>query len=269
MVLIDDATNITYARFYEAETLAAAFAAFGRWVRRYGLPRSVYVDRHGIYRDEDPPEKPTQFGRAMKELGVELIQAHSPQAKGRVERRNAVFQDRLVKEMRLRDISDMAPGNALREGVFLDDLNQRYAVKAAKGPDLHRAVEAGTVLAEVLCVQEGRVVGQDWCVRWRNRWLQIGSEHASLSLAGKRVLVKQLGDGRLLVEHKGERLVVHELQGKPAPANVKKTIVNNRRHKPAAEHPWNRPARRVAPHRSVAPAAPAQHFDAEQQRKAE
>src|SRR5579859_5948200 len=91
MVLIDDATSQTYARFYEAETGEAAFDVFGRWVQKRGLPRSLYVDRHSIYRDEDHPQRPTQFGRAMKELGVELILAHSPQAKGRVERRNALF----------------------------------------------------------------------------------------------------------------------------------------------------------------------------------
>src|ERR1051326_1670865 len=75
MVLIDDATSRTYARFYEAETTTAAFDAFAMWIRRHGIPRAVYVDRHSIYRDEDHPEKPTQFGRAMKELGVELIRS--------------------------------------------------------------------------------------------------------------------------------------------------------------------------------------------------
>ena len=81
MVLIDDASSVTYAWFYPAETTVAAFDAFGRWVKRHGVPRSIYVDRHAIYRDEDHPEKPTQFGRAMKELQVELICANSPQAK--------------------------------------------------------------------------------------------------------------------------------------------------------------------------------------------
>ena len=269
MVMIDDATNRTYARFYGAETTEAAFDVFGRWVKRQGVPRSLYVDRHGIYRDEDHPQKPTQFGRAMKELGVEVICAHSPQAKGRVERRHAVFQDRLVKEMRLRNIRDMAQANVLLESLFLDDLNRRYAVKAAKHQDLHRALEGGMVLEEMLCVQEGRVVGQDWCVRWRNRWLQITSEHASLYLAGRRVLVKQLADGRLIVEYKGQRLVTQELGGKPAAAKEKKPIVNNRRYKPAADHPWNRPAvGRGVPRVSLAPAAPTRDLHAGK-RKAE
>jgi Helix-turn-helix domain len=263
MVVIDDATNRTYARFYPAETTKAAFDVFGRWADRHGLSRSVYVDQHGIYRDEDHPDKPTQFGRAMKELGVELILAHSPQAKGRVERRNAVFQDRLVKEMRLRNISDMAQANALLESFFLDDLNRRYAVRAAQQQDLHRALEAEIILEEVLCVQEGRVVGQDWCVRWQNRWLQIGPEHAPLHLAGKRVLVKQLGDGRLLVEHQGQRLTTKELGSRPVPAQPKRPIVNNRQWKPPADHPWKKgPAAGGVPPVTLAPAAPARELRA-------
>jgi hypothetical protein len=240
MVLIDDATSRTYARFYPAEAMEAAFDGFRRWVERHGLPRSMYVDRHSIYRDEDHPEKPTQFGRAMKELGVELICANSPQAKGRVERRNAVFQDRLVKEMRLRGISDIDQANALLEGMFLEDLNRRYAIAAAKSEDLHRAVAAEVVLAEVLCVQEQRVVGSDWCVQWKNRWLQIEAEHASLRLPRKRVLVKQLPGGRLVVEHQGQKLAVRELVARPAPVKPKKPMVNNRRWKPPSDHPWNR-----------------------------
>src|ERR1022692_859430 len=197
MVMIDDATNQTYARLYPAETTEAAFDVFGRWINRQGLPRSVYVDRNSIYRDEDHPDHPTQFGRAMKDLSVELIQARSPQAKGRVERRNVVFQDRLVKEMRLRKINDLAGANALLEGKFLDELNGKYAVSPRREQDLHRALDAGTVLEEVLCVQERRVVGQDWCVRWCNRWLQIDSRHASLNLPRRGVLVKHRSDGQL------------------------------------------------------------------------
>ena len=263
MVLIDDASNVTWARFYAAETTEAAFDVFGRWVGRYGLPRAVYVDRHGIYRDEEHPQKPTLFGRAMKELGVELIRAHSPQAKGRVERRNAVFQDRLVKELRLRNIRDMSQANVFLESLFLADLNRRYAVKPAKGLDLHRAVAAGVVLEEVLCVQEERVVGQDWCVRWRGRWLQIACEHASLRLPGRRVVVRQRADGQLLVDHQGQRLSVRELPARPTPPKVKKAVVNNRRYQPPADHPWNRdPVGRGVPRVSLAPAAPARDLHA-------
>lgn len=240
MVMIDDATSTVLARFYPAETTEAAFDLFGRWVKRYGIPRSVYADRHSIYRDEDHPEKPTQYGRAMKELSVELIPAYSPQAKGRVERMNGTLQDRLVKEMRLRGISSMGQGNAFLESKFLDELNDRYAVKASRGQDLHRPVDAKLVLEEVLCVAEGRVVGNDWCVRWNNRWLQIDAGHAGLNLPGKKVTVKQRADGVLVVVRNTERLRSTELPSKPTRAKVKKPVVNNQRYKPSSSHPWNR-----------------------------
>ena len=268
MVLVDDATGRTYARFYPAETTEAAFDALGRWIKRHGIPRSLYVDRHGIYRDDDHPQRPTQFGRAMKELSVGLICANSPQAKGRVERRNALFQDRLVKEMRLRNICSIERGNALLEAAFLDDLNRRYAVAAKKQQDLHRAVDASTKLAEVLCVQEQRVVGRDWCVRWKNRWLQIDKRHEGLRLAGKRVLMKQLAaDGKLLVQHKGQALTCRELNQRPVWPQEKRPVINNRRWKPQADHPWNRgPACRADPRVSLAPAAPTRDSHAEQRK---
>ena len=257
MVVIDDASNLTFARLYPAETTEAAFDAFGRWIKKYGIPRSVYVDRHGIYRDEDHAEKPTQFGRAMKELGVELICARSPQAKGRVERRNAVFQDRLVKELRLRNISDLEQANALLEKQFLKDLNGKYAVAPRHSVDLHRAVGRGVILEEILCVQEERVVGQDWCVRWRNRWLQIAAGKASAGLAGKRVMVKALAGGSLTITHQGVTLDHRLLAARPVAARVKPLIVNNKPWKPAADHPWNRdPVGRAHPRARPASATP-------------
>ena len=240
MVLIDDASNQTYARFYPAETTLAAFDVFGRWVKKHGVPRSVYVDRHSIYRDEDHPDEPTQFGRAMKELQSELICARSPQAKGRVERRHAVFQDRLVKEMRLRSISDMAQANVLLEKFFLENLNRRYAVKPQRETDLHRVLPPDLNLDEVLCVQERRVVGRDWCVRWQNQWLQIPAKHAGLALAGKKVVVKQLVSRELLVSYQGQNLDYKKLPGRPLAVREKPLVINRRAWKPDADHPWKR-----------------------------
>jgi hypothetical protein len=260
MVMIDDATSRTLARFYPAETTEAALDLFGRWVKRHGIPRAIYADRHSIYRDEDHPEKPTQYGRAMKELSVELIAAYSPQAKGRVERMNGTLQDRLVKEMRLRGISSIAAGNDFLEARFLDELNDRYAVKAQREQDLHRPADARITLEEVLCVAEQRVVGNDWCVRWNNRWLQIDARHVALNLPGKKVTVKHRADGvRVVVARNGERLAFAESRAKPAQAKQKKPRVNNKRYKPAASHPWKRdsgPATGRVPRVSRASAAP-------------
>jgi hypothetical protein len=251
MVMIDDATNFTFARFYRRETLEAAFDIFERWVRARGLPRALYVDRAGIYRSDREPNgqellegrKPlTQFGRAMKELGVELILANSPQAKGRVERRNGLLQDRLVKEMRLAGIDTMQGGNAFLDKTFLAELNARYNLAARDPADAHRAVEPGTNLAEVLCEQELRVVGRDWCVRWENAYLQIGVEHEKLALPGKKVVVKHKRDGTLAVEHQGESLKWSAVKQRPEPVKEKEKhpIKNNKPWKPSKSHPWNR-----------------------------
>lgn len=268
MVMIDDATNRTAAWFYPAETTAAALDVFGRWARSHGLPRALYVDRHSIYRDEDHPHKPTQFGRAMAELGVKLILARSPQAKGRVERRHGLFQDRLVKELRLRNISDLHQANAFLTDHFLPEINRRFSVRPAKEQDLHRELSAELKLAEVLCVREERVVGNDWCVRWKSRWLQIAAEHAELRLAGKRVSVAELTDGQLLVRSGRMRLSIRQLRERPAPARIrqKKAVVNNVGWKPAASHPWRGRAAASRPPAMPAPATPARALPAEKKK---
>jgi hypothetical protein len=181
----------------------------------------------------------------MADLGVELIQARSPQAKGRVERRHRVFQDRLVKELRLRNISDMAQANILLEKFMLPEFNKRYAIKPAQAADLHRRPPES--IEEVLCVQEPRVVGKDWCVRFANRWLQIENQKGSAGLAGKTVLIKQLADGRLLVLRGKEKLCYRELAWRPktAPRRAINNQVNNQRYKPSWNHPYNRQARAV------------------------
>jgi len=254
MVMVDDATGKVLARFYPAETTQAAFDIFGCWAKTYGIPQSLYADRHSIYRDEDHPEKPTQVGRALAELGVELILARSPQAKGRVERKHQVFQDRLVKELRLREISDLDQANILLEKILLPEFNRRFAIKAQGEADLHRQAPPG--LEEILCVQEDRTVGQDWCVRWKNRWLQIQPQPGALGLAGKKVKVKALASGTLILERQGQKLVFKELTGKPAAwpaAKAKVPQINNRKWKPGPNHPYNREARAARARAAASP----------------
>ena len=184
MVMVDDATGKKLVRFYAGESLAAAMDMLGRWCAKYGVPLSLYVDRAGIYRcDREPTvaelagKTPpvTEFGRAMKELDVRLILAHSPQAKGRVERANGTLQDRLVKEMRLAKIATMEQANAwLESSSFLDDLNTRQAVEAADPTDAHRPLVLN--LAEVLCKKGKRSVGNDGCVQFGGKVLQLESQ---------------------------------------------------------------------------------------------
>lgn len=247
MVIVDDATGITYARFYKAETTEAAMDVLGRWMALHGVPRSLYVDRHSIYQGNETlagTREPTQFGRAMKELEVELILARSPQAKGRVERKHRVFQDRLVRELRLRGIKDVQQANMLLETLMLPALNRRFSVKPTRSGDLHRKAPEG--IQEILCVREKRLVGNDWCVRWKNRWLQIQTNAATAGLAGKMVSVSELAGGRLAVRHGETHLEFVELFSRPAKPRARRTSVpqvNNRRYKPGRDHPFNRSAR--------------------------
>jgi transposase-like protein len=248
MVMIDDATNLMLARFFRRENLEAAFEMFQRWAEANGLPRALYVDRAGIYRADREAtgeeliggiEPVTQFGRAMKQLEVELILANSPQAKGRVERRNGLLQDRLVKEMRLAKINGIEAANAFLDSGYLAELNDRYTCRATDKADVHRVVDQQVKLDQVLCEQEQRVVGRDWCVRWNNQHLQIDKRHESLALPGKQVLVKQKRDGTLLVEHADELLDCRPVTSRPAPPRRPKPVIkNNKKWTPPATHPW-------------------------------
>src|SRR5881394_3022180 len=246
MVMIDDATNRTYAQFSEQETTRAAYDTFEGYVRRHKLPVGLYVDRDSIYRTEREPnvaeqlarEEPlTQFGRAMKGLGVAIELAYSPQAKGRVERRNGLLQDRLVKELRLAAISDLEGANRFLEEKFLPELNRRFWVKPAQEADAHQPVPRN--LAEALNWEEERVVQRDWTVAWEGRWFQIESDHQALCLAGRSVIVRQLHDGTVQLLRDGQKLQCRELAQRPARAPRPKALKRGVSPiKPGAAHPW-------------------------------
>jgi transposase len=251
MVMIDDATNRTYAKFFESETTWAAMEVFEEYVARYGLPRALYVDRSTIYEttrdctvdealaDANPL---TQFGRAMRELGVEIILARSPQAKGRVERRHGVLQDRLVKSMRLKRISDLGPANEYLAEEFVEDLNERFHVAPRSPTNLHRSVPRRVNLNHVLSLQEDRVVQNDWTVSWHNRWLQLSEKHHNLRLARKKIRVSELRGGTLRLTYKGKDLEWRELPAKPTIKTKRKQIQTGKKvpYRPPTKHPWRR-----------------------------
>ena len=250
MVMIDDATNRTYARFYEAEDTRAALDCFSRYTRRYGLPQELYVDQDSIYRctrearvDEELRDAgpQTQFARAMQTLGVGLIVAYSPQAKGRVERRNGLFQDRLVKALRLAGVDTLEAANQFLEQAFLPMLNRRFTVPAREAADLHRPVPVGVALKDVLCWEEPRVVQQDWTVRWRNRFFQIDAQHQRLNLAGRTIRMRERLDGSLALVYAGQHLHFRPLAARPARPLTPTPTPPRRPTPPAADHPWRRP----------------------------
>ena len=259
MVMIDDATGRLFARFYAKETLAAAFDVFGRYAAAYGLPGSLYVDRAAIYRSDKEPtmeqelagQRPlTQFGRAMKELEVELILANSPQAKGRVERVNGTLQDRLVKAMRLAGIGEIVSANRLLNESFLTAFNEQFAVAAAEG-DAHRTT--GEPLDQTLCEHHLRRVGEDWCVQWRGTLLQIEKKHETLDLPGKPITVHEMADQSVTLIWQGKTLSWHRVDHRPRRPKPKAAIKNNRRWQPAASHPWKTTPPAARPSSPTAP----------------
>ena len=249
MVMVDDATNQMRARFFAEETTRASYDVLAGWVRKHGLPGSLYVDRDSIYRCEGMAsiaeqlagkEPQTQFGRAMKALGVELILANSPQAKGRVERMNGTLQDRLVKELRLAGISDLASANRFLDGKYLRPFNRQFARAAASPVDVHRAAPRN--LTEVLSWEAERVVQCDWTVACEGKRYQLDRQHEALNLVRRKVIVRTLRNGQVQLEYRARRLKWRTL---PAVAvrklqPVKKPTKAKTEKAPSASHPWRR-----------------------------
>lgn len=249
MVMIDDATGFVLARFFEQETLRAAWTTFREWVQRHGLPQALYVDRHSIYRSDKEPtaeqllageDPPTQFGRSMQDLGVRLIKARSPQAKGRVERMNATLQDRLVKALRRAGISDLESANRFLDEGFFTSFNDRFKVAAVAEGDLHRPVDSSCDLDQILSVQETRVVQNDWTVRWKNQFLQL--------LAGEQIqpgaavtICEQL-NGQLRVFSSRDELPWSSTPSPPpkSPPQRQGEIRSHQGQRPPENHPWRR-----------------------------
>jgi hypothetical protein len=249
MVMVDDATNRVWAQFFEEETTHASYEMLAGWTRRQGLPQSLYVDRDSIYRCEGVgsvaeqlagQQPQTQFGRAMKQLGVELILANSPQAKGRVERMNGVLQDRLVKALRLAGLSDLKGANEFLAKGYLPAFNRKFQVSAASAADVHQ--NAPPKLAEILSWEVQRVVQRDWTVASGGKWYQLDRQHEALSLAGKKVIVRTLRDGQIQLERGGAKLRWRELGQRPEHAKVRAAGPEKKADpwKPASAHPWRR-----------------------------
>jgi hypothetical protein len=251
-VMIDDASSRVWARFYEAEDTAAAFDLFSRYVRRYGLPRELYVDRDSIYRVNDEELRRrcvesggkvplTQFGRAMEQLGVGMIFAHSPQAKGRVERMNRTLQDRLVKELAAAKITGISEANGYLEKSFLGKLYRATGVKPAAAGDVHRVVGREVKLADILCRQEIRVVGRDWCIQIDGQIIQIDKRHVLLNLPGRRIMLSLRADNTIHMTYKGKTLTWRSLPRRSVPASDSTQQVQRRKpRQPRPDHPWRR-----------------------------
>src|SRR5256884_8039555 len=178
--MVDDATNKTWAQLGEQETIWAAADALRAWIERYGVPLALYVDWKNLYkrpatarerlRGEEPQ---TQFGRMCAKLGIEIIAASSPQAKGRVERVHGTHQDRLVKKLRRKEIRSHEAANVDLEREDFPAHNRRFARTAAKPEDYHRRAPRAAELDRIFRLESERTVSEDWVVRYDNRFFQL------------------------------------------------------------------------------------------------
>jgi hypothetical protein len=245
MGYIDDATNRVFGRFYDYEGTIPAMDSFKQYVRRYGLPISVYLDKHTTYKStrkltleeelRGVKEPVSQFERALEQLGVEVIHAGSPQAKGRIERLFGILQDRLIKEMRLAGIKTKEEANAFLER-YLPIYNRRFSVLAANKTDAHVRVPGRFDLDRYLCIKTVRRVRNDHTIAHNGRLYQLGRHVTS-----KRVTVEERVDGSMRIRSAGQTVRYHEITERANKAvPVPKTLKPRKSTAPAKDHPWRK-----------------------------
>jgi transposase len=251
MNMVDDATGTTMALMAEQETTEVAMRLLWGWIERYGIPKALYTDKKNVFvTDREPTieeqlagEQPmTAFGKACKKLGIEIIRAHSPQAKGRVERSNGVYQDRLVKELRLHAIATVEGANTLLAQGFSEALNARFDHEPASPTDFHRRVPKRLNLAEVFCCEEIRTLQNDWTIRYKNHFYQILKENRPRPKPKEKVAVRVLLDETIQILYRDKKLK-YEPIAQPAPSKTEKLSPAiapkpSRQWKPAPDHPW-------------------------------
>lgn len=220
IVTMDDATNEHYSMFFvEEEGTASSFRGVGEVIGARGLFCSFYSDRGSHYwttpeaGGKVDKDHPTQFGRAMKQLGIEMIAAYSPEARGRSERAFATHQDRLPKELALAGITDMAQANRYLAEVYLPAFNAEFAVPAREEGSAF-VPWIGANLQDILCEQIERTVGNDNCVRLDNLSLQIPADRHRCNYVKARVRVHRYADRNLAVFHGPRKLAAYSPDGK-------------------------------------------------------
>ena len=258
ITLIDDATSRVFLRFYAAESTQTNMAHLKAYIARFGRPRAFYGDKASHFRttrsatvpeELEGLEAETQIERALRELDITYITAHSPQAKGRVERSFKTAQDRLVKELRLAGIQDIDTANSFLEEYYMPLVNERFAVPAACALDAHRPAD-GFDLDALFSLQETRTVARDYTVRFANRRFQIRKASAKAGLVGSKVVVEQRLDGSLHLRWRGDYLVFGEI-ATPLPAAPavapppglrprSRATAEGTAVPPKPDHPWRR-----------------------------
>ena len=269
IAVIDDATSRLWARIVEHDTTEENLRTLGGWLRRYGRPLAHYTDKHSIFRHRSGAaalqeqlrgeEALSQFGRALKELGIEWIAAHSPQAKGRIERLFGTLQDRLVKEMRLAGIDSMAAANHFLETRFLPEWEQRFTVRPRNARNAHRRLDGEQRLEAILSVRVARKVAQDYTVSWDGvRW-GVPREEVCAGLRGAEVEIERRLDGSHWLRFRKRYLRLRHCPDPTpcfaSPSGLRPAGLAKQKAQPPREfkpkwhvpqtHPWRRPWKRT------------------------
>jgi transposase len=244
MGYIDDASGRILCRFHEYEGTIPAMDSFKRYIRKYGIPMSIYFDKHTTYKSPAEPsiedeingtEPLSEFGRALAELGVEIIHAHSPQAKGRIERMFKTLQDRLVKEMTIRGISTIAEANTFLKS-YVPTHNKRFAVQPKEWDDLHRALPRGLVLDKILCIRTERTLRNDATIAYNGKLYQIQD-----AIGSKKVFVEERVNGKMLITYNDTSLKFKEITARPQKQQKPSRVYRQRKgHTPPVDHPWRK-----------------------------
>ena len=228
------------------------------WIERYGVPLALYVDWKNLYKRPATPkerlsgvEPITQFGRMCAKLGIEIIAASSPQAKGRVERIHGTHQDRLVKKLRRKQIRSYEAANVYLDRDYLPEHNRRFARAAAKPEDYHRSVPRAAELDRIFRLESERTISADWVVRYANRFFQLQPQSGPYAPAQGKVWVSEGRHGSIAIEYRGHALRWQEISAPARPSAPKASYPGERvagpRKKwvPPANHPWREAVRRA------------------------
>jgi len=264
MDMVDDATGTCGLRFEPQETTWGAVRTLRAWIAAYGIPLALYTDWKNVY-VRKPTEGElaageaglTQFGRMCATLGIRILAASSPQAKGRVERGNGTHQDRLIKKLRRRGIGDYAAANGFLAAAYVADHNRRFARPAAAPDDFHTPLPVEVDLDQVFRLETTRTVGHDWVVRHDNRLLQLERAGRRYPPARSTVLVCEYEDAHLEVYYQGVRVRWTEIPTRPVSMPEPRTSrsLAGLSRRPAATHPWRRSYRDL-PDRAAADGRP-------------
>jgi hypothetical protein len=243
LVAIDDATSQITARFEEEETTSGYFRLMKGYIEENGIPVALYTDRYSVFKvNQGNENKDTQFGRAMKELGVELIFARTPQAKGRVERANGTLQDRLVKELRLQNISTIEEANAFLP-AFLTKYNEKFGKKPKSTFNAHRPLKQKENLEHILCEKNARKVSKDLEVNFEGQIYQLQACQYRHRLQGNQITVIRTLKGDLVMKYNEELLNYSIFKGSaPLILDAKQLTAykEKKKWKPSKNHPWKR-----------------------------